>query len=81
MIEKNELSLDHFLKVGFDWKKKREEFLGITKAVEYKKQKCKTLKIRTVFQWLIKNSVSQCLPVVLAVLLLYEPLKLLWNHR
>lgn len=38
MIEKNELSLDHFLKVGFDWKKKKkEEFLGITKAVEYKK--------------------------------------------
>ena len=23
MIEKNELSLDHFIKVGFDWKKKR----------------------------------------------------------
>ena len=23
MIEKNELSLDHFIKVGFDWKKKK----------------------------------------------------------
>ena len=39
MIEKNELSLDHFIKVGFDWKKKKKkkEFLAITKAVEYKK--------------------------------------------
>ena len=34
MIEKNELSLGHFIKAGFGWKKK--EFSAITKAVDYK---------------------------------------------
>ena len=36
MIEKNELSLGHFIKAGFGWKKKKE-FSAITKAVDYKK--------------------------------------------
>ena len=33
MIEKNELSLDHFIKVGFDWEKKKKNSWQLQKQL------------------------------------------------